>query len=226
MATKPKSGGLVLPMPIWDLPVRLFHWLLPILVIVSYVSVQRDMMTLHFASGYAMAALLIFRIIWGFVGSETARFSHFLKSPIAALRHLTHLFKRGPDTQVGHNEAGGWMVILLLLILVTQVVTGMCANDDGTTEGPLMQHISKELSDRLSLVHEINFKVLLGAVALHVLAVIGYAVFRGHDLVRPMVTGRKRLPAATRAPAMVHPVAALVILAIAAAVVFAIVRLV
>ncbi len=225
MAQKPKPGGMLLPMPIWDIPVRLFHWMLPVLVIVSYVSVKKDMMTLHFASGYTMAALLMFRIVWGFVGSETARFSHFLKSPFAALRHLTHFFKRDPDTQVGHNEAGGWMVIVLLLILVVQVATGLCANDDGTTEGPLMKHISKELSDRLSLYHEINFKLLLAVVAAHIVAVISYAVFRGHDLVRPMVTGRKRLPAATRAPAMVHPVAALVILAIAAAVVFAIARL-
>lgn len=224
MAPKPKASAMLLPMPIWDLPVRLFHWMLPVLLIVSYVSVKRDMMTLHFLSGYTMAALLIFRIVWGFVGSETARFSHFVKSPLAALRHLTHFFRREPDTQVGHNEAGGWMVVVLLAVLVVQVATGLCANDDGTTEGPLMKHISKELSDRLSLVHEINFKLLLAIVAGHLAAVIGYAVFRGHDLVRPMVTGRKRLPAATPAPAMVHPLAALVILAVAAAVMFAVAR--
>ncbi|MCX7380103.1 MAG: cytochrome b/b6 domain-containing protein [Alphaproteobacteria bacterium] len=224
MAPKPKASAMLLPMPIWDLPVRLFHWMLPVLLIVSYVSVKKDMMTLHFLSGYTMAALLIFRIAWGFVGSETARFSHFVKSPLAALRHLTHFFRRGPDTQVGHNEAGGWMVVVLLAVLVVQVATGLCANDDGTTEGPLMKHISKELSDRLSLVHEINFKLLLAIVAGHLAAVIGYAVFRGHDLVRPMVTGRKRLPAATPAPAMVHPLAALVILAVAAAVMFAVAR--
>ncbi len=224
MAQKPKTGGILLPMPIWDVPVRLFHWMLPILVAVSYISVKKDMMTLHFLAGYTMAALLIFRIVWGFVGSETARFSHFLKSPIAAIRHLGHFFKRDPDTQVGHNEAGGWMVVVLLALLVVQVATGLCANDDGTTEGPLMKHISKDLSDRLSLFHEINFKLLMLMVAGHLAAVIGYAVFRGHDLVRPMVTGRKRLPAATPAPAMVHPLAALVILAIAAALVFAIAR--
>ena len=224
MAQKPKTGGILLPMPIWDVPVRLFHWMLPILVAVSYISVKKDMMTLHFLAGYTMAALLIFRIVWGFVGSETARFSHVLKSPIAAIRHLGHFFKRDPDTQVGHNEAGGWMVVVLLALLVVQVATGLCANDDGTTEGPLMKHISKDLSDRLSLFHEINFKLLMLMVAGHLAAVIGYAAFRGHDLVRPMVTGRKRLPAATPAPAMVHPLAALVILAIAAALVFAIAR--
>ena len=116
------------------------------------------------------------------------------------------------------------MVVVLLLLLVAQVATGLCANDDGTTEGPLMKHISKELSDWLSLFHEINFKLLMLMVVGHLAAVIGYAVFRGHDLVRPMVTGRKRLPAATKAPAMVHPIAALVILAIAAALVFAMAR--
>ena len=114
--------------------------------------------------------------------------------------------------------------MVLLAVLVAQVATGLCANDDGTTEGPLMKHISKELSDRLSLFHKINFKLLLAIVAGHLAAVIGYAGFRGHDLVRPMVTGRKRLPAATPAPAMVHPLAALVILTAAAAIVFGVAR--
>ncbi len=224
MAQKPPPSGLRLPMPIWDLPVRLFHWLLPILVITSYVSVKTDQMTLHLLSGYAMAALLLFRLVWGFIGSDTARFSQFVRSPLAAIRHASHIFRREPDNTVGHNEAGGLMVLGLLALLAVQVVTGLCANDDGQTEGPLMKFISKGLSDQLSKAHDVNFKLIMIAVGLHILAVIAYAVFKGHDLVRPMITGRKRLPAATPAPRMVQPVAALAVLAIAAAIIFVIAR--
>ena len=220
MAQKPPPSGLRLPMPIWDLPVRLFHWLLPILVIISYVSVKTDSMTLHLLSGYAMAALLIFRIVWGFIGSDTARFSHFVRSPLAAIRHASRIFRREHDNTVGHNAAGGWMVLGLLALLAVQV----CANDDGATEGPLMKFISKGLSDQLSKAHDVNFTLLMIAVGLHILAVIAYAVFKKHNLVRPMITGRKRLPAATPAPRMVHPMAALAVLAIAAAIVFVIAR--
>ena len=226
MAPKPQVSGLKLPMPIWDLPVRLFHWMLLALVVTSWVSAENGVMQLHLASGFSVMALLIFRIVWGFVGSDTARFSQFLKSPLAALRHLSHFLRREPDTQIGHNEAGGLMVIGLLLLLLAQVATGLCANDDAVTEGPLVKYIGKELSDQISYWHKTNFKLLLLAVAGHVAAVIGYAVFKGHDLVRPMVTGRKRLPAATPAPAMVHPAAAAVILAIAAAIAYAVARFV
>lgn len=224
MAQKPQSSGLRLPMPIWDLPVRLFHWLLPILIITSYLTVKTGHMALHLLSGYTMAALLLFRLVWGVVGSDTARFTHFVKSPVAALRYVGQMSRREPDNVVGHNEAGGLMVLGLLALLVVQVATGLCANDDGETEGPLMKFISKALSDLLSKMHVVNFKLIMVAVGLHILAVVAYRVFKGHDLVRAMITGRKRLPAATPAPRMVHPVVALVILGVAAALVFVIVR--
>jgi cytochrome b len=211
-------------MPVWDLPIRLFHWVLPVLLVVSYVSVKRDMMGLHVASGLTITALLLFRVVWGFVGSDTARFSHFIHSPLAALRHIAHLFRREPDTQVGHNAAGGWMVLLLLALLTVQAATGLCANDDGETEGPLVKFVGKALSDRLSHIHVINFNLLLGAIVLHLLAVAAYAVFKRHDLVRPMITGRKKLPAAMRAPGMVHPAAGFVVFAVAAALVFGLAR--
>ncbi len=225
MASKPTTAGIKLPMPIWDLPVRLFHWLLPILMITSYVSVKSDRMDIHVLSGYAVATLLIFRIVWGFIGSDTARFTFFLKSPLAALRHLAHFPRREPDTQVGHNEAGGWMVLGLLGLLVIQAATGLCANDDGETEGPLVKFVGKSLSDQLSKIHDINFKLVMIAVTLHILAVIAYAVVKRHDLVRPMVTGRKRLPAATPAPRMVHPILGLIVLAAAAAIMFVVVKI-
>jgi cytochrome b len=213
-------------MPIWDLPTRLFHWAIVVLVAFSYFSAQYGRMDAHLLSGYAILALLIFRLVWGFIGSDTARFGHFLKSPLAALRHLSHFFRREPDAQVGHNEAGGWMVIALLLLLAVQVGTGLCANDDVATEGPLAKYVGKALSDRLSGIHALTINILLIAIAAHVVAVIAYAVFKGHDLVRPMFTGRKKLPAATPAPGMIHPVLALAVLLVAAAIAYAVAKLI
>ena len=206
--------GLQLPMRIWDLPIRLFHWIIVLLIALSYLSVRNDFMRVHLVSGYAVLALLLFRVIWGFIGSDTARFGQFLRSPLAAFRHLRHFTQRTPDIQVGHNEAGGWMVLVLLAMLAIQVGTGLCANDDGNTEGPLAKYVGKANSDWLSGLHALSFTLLLILIGLHILAVIAYAAVRRHDLIRPMITGKKRLPAATPAPRMVPtPLALMVVIA-------------
>jgi cytochrome b len=164
--------------------------------------------------------LLLFRLAWGVVGSETARFSRFLASPRAALRHLAHLPRREPDHEVGHNAAGGWMVLGMLGLLIVQVGTGLYANDDVLTEGPLAQSVDKSTSDWLSHIHVVNFRLIEIAVAAHILAVLTYAVLKRHDLVRPMVTGRKRLPATLAAPRMVSPWLAVLLVVVAAGVVW------
>jgi cytochrome b len=163
--------------------------------------------------------LLLFRVAWGFAGSETSRFSRFLRSPLAALHHLAHLHRREPDTEIGHNPAGGWMVLLMLALLTVQVATGLCANDDGDTEGPLFDRVGKDWSDWLSHIHSVNFKLIQIAVVVHVAAVLGYAVLKRHDLVRPMITGRKLLPSWLAAPTLASPLRALVLFALAVAVV-------
>jgi cytochrome b len=173
-------------------------------------------MQLHFLSGYSVIALLLFRLAWGFVGSETARFSHFVKSPWAALRHLARLHKREPDSEIGHNAAGGWMVLLMLALLVVQVSTGLFANDDGATEGPLFKYVSKQRSDFLSHIHAVNFGLIKLAVLAHVAAILIYAVLKRHDLVRPMITGRKHLPKGATAPAFASPLRAAVVLVLVA----------
>jgi cytochrome b len=177
-------------------------------------------MDLHLLSGYAILTLLLFRLVWGIVGSDTARFARFLRSPFAAVRHLAGFARREPDNEVGHNEAGGWMVLVMLLVLSMQVGTGLLSNDDGSTEGPLAKYAGKALSDTLSGYHGLNFDLLLGLIGLHILAIIAYAVVKKHDLVRPMFSGKKKLPAATRAPRMASPILALAILVVAAAAVW------
>ncbi len=215
MALRNFNQTMRLPMRVWDVPTRLFHWLVVLLIVASYVTVQLNWMDLHLLSGYAMLTLLLFRIVWGFVGSDTSRFGRFLKSPVAGLRHLAKFGQKGPDDEVGHNEAGGWMVLAMLLVLCVQVGTGLFSNDDGATYGPLTNLVSKETSDRLSGYHGLNFYVLLTLIVLHVLAIIAYAVVKRHDLVRPMITGKKKLPAATRAPRMASPLLALAVLVVA-----------
>jgi cytochrome b len=210
---------LYLPMRIWDLPTRLFHWALVVLIFTSWLSAWRDWMRLHVYCGLSILALLLFRLIWGFVGSDTARFSRFLKSPFAAFRHLLHLHRREPDTEVGHNAAGGWMVLVMLAMLFVQVGTGLCANDDVFTEGPVAHIVGKDRSDWLTHIHYLNFTLIEIVIALHILAIIAYRVLKGHNLLTPMITGKKRLPGATRAPGMVHPAAALVIFLFAALIV-------
>ncbi len=211
---------LKLPMRVWDLPIRLFHWSLVVLLATSYVSIQEGWMQVHLIAGYVMLGMLVFRVIWGFVGSDTARFDRFLRSPFAALAHLADMFRREDDRTVGHNAAGGWMVLVLLLALAVQVGSGLCANTDDSVfvNGPLAAYVGHEWSDTLSRLHAFNFNVILGLIGLHVVAVLAYAALKGQDLVRPMITGKKRLPGATRQPRIASPLRAFLVIVVAAAV--------
>jgi cytochrome b len=210
---------------VWDLPVRLFHWAIVVLILFAWGTQEFDHMEWHVWIGYTILTLLLFRIVWGFVGSDTARFSRFLRSPVAALRHLAHLSRREPDREIGHNAAGGWMVLVMLALIGVQAGTGLFSNDDGNTEGPLMHLVSKDQSDWLSHIHSVNFKLIEAVIVLHVLAIVVYAVLKRHNLVRPMVTGTKLIPSGAGAPRLVSPVWAAVTLAVAAGVVAWVVRL-
>lgn len=220
---KPRVPNLL--MRVWDAPTRLFHWAIVVLMTFSYVCAMREWNQLHFLSGYTVLALLLFRVAWGFVGSETSRFRQFLRSPAAGLAHLAAFGKREPDTEIGHNAAGGWMVLAMLAALFVQVGTGLFSNNDIDAKGPLAHRVSKGTSDWLSGVHATSFYVLLALVVLHVLAIIAYAAVKRHDLVRAMVTGKKRLPANLRQPRFASPLLAAGILAVAAGAVWLLVRL-
>ncbi len=215
MGLRDFNRTMLLPMRVWDAPTRLFHWSLVALVVLSYVSVEVGWTRTHLISGYLVLALLLFRLAWGFVGSETARFSHFLGNPARVLAHLARFRQSGPDTQVGHNEAGGWMVLLMLVVLAVQVVSGLFQPEKHGAVGPLAKYATQRMTNLAGFVHSANFNLLAAVVGLHVLTVLAYAVVKKHDLVRPMVTGMKRLPATTRQPRMASPVlaAALAVLA-------------
>jgi cytochrome b len=190
-----------------------------VLIAAAWMTQEFNLMDWHVWCGYAILTLLLFRVIWGFVGSDTARFTRFLKSPIAALRHLAHLRRREEDREIGHNAAGGWMVLVMLALLGVQAGTGLFSNDDGNTEGPLMHLVDKEQSDWLSKIHALNFNLILAVIVLHVLAIVAYAMLKRQNLVRPMLTGRKDMPGEVAAPRLVSPVWALVSLAVSVGIV-------
>lgn len=201
---------------VWDTPTRLFHWTLALLIAFSYVSSQLDWMQLHFLSGYAILALLLFRLAWGVIGSQTARFASFVTSPLAGIRHLARFRDQEPDLEIGHNAAGGWMVLVMLLALCVQAGTGLFANDDGVNDGPLFPLVGKALSDQISSVHSVNWNLIMALIALHLVAIASYALVKRHDLVRPMVTGWKTLPADLPRPRLASSWLALAVLAVAA----------
>jgi len=181
---------------VWDLPVRLFHWILVLLLVFQYVSgkIGGDLMAWHVYSGYGVLVLVVFRILWGFAGSTHARFASFLKGPMAALQFAKRLFSRQAVPQVGYNPLGGWMVVALLISLALQAVSGLFANDGLATEGPLAALVSLEVSDRLSLFHRWNLKVLLVLAGVHVTASLYHWLAMKDDLIVAMFTGVKRIP--------------------------------
>ncbi len=214
---------------VWDAPVRLFHWALVLLFAFMFFTgtVKGELMEWHMRAGYAILALVLFRILWGFAGSSHARFSSFLAGPSSCIAFARKLFARAPAHSAGHNPLGGWMVLALLLALLFQVGTGLFANDDILIEGPLASLVSKALSDRLTGWHYWNVKLLLLLATVHVIAVLYHAVFMKENLIGAMFTGVKHLPsdAAGGVPArFVSPWRALFLLALAALAVYLIVK--
>lgn len=210
---------------VWDLPTRVFHWALVAAIIGSAVTIQLHWMDQHALFGYAILTLVIWRVLWGFLGSENARFAHFLKGPGAVLAHLGHLVTRQPDRETSHNALGGWAVMALLLLVGAQATTGLFANDDILFRGPLAGMVGKEMSDRITGWHFTIKNLLLAMLALHVLAAVFYRVWLRHRLVEAMVTGRKQLPADVAAPRLAGLGRALLLLLLAAAAVRGIVTL-
>jgi len=202
---------------VWDVPIRLFHWLIVALVAAAYATWRLNWMDWHGWIGDSVLALVLFRLLWGFFGSETARFSQFLTSPRIVLEHLKYAFLREPDRQVGHNPAGGWMVLFLLALLLAEALTGIYVANDIADVGPLTAIVPAAAADAIDSSHAVLWNVLLAAIAAHVLAIFGYAAVKGQDLVLPLITGTKTLPEAVVAPRMGSPTRAAALFAASAA---------
>jgi len=198
----------------WDLPVRAFHWLLVVLVVFSFVTGKAGgpWLDWHFKSGYAILALLVFRIAWGFAGPPPARFTSFLRGPKAGLDYARAVARGAAPYSASHNPLGGWMVVAMIAILLLQAVTGLFNNDESAHEGPLVALVSNRVVDRMHDIHELNEWVIVGAVVLHLVAIATYQFVLKRNLTRAMVFGSWRFPAL-----------AAVLLALAAAAVYGIV---
>ena len=174
---------------VWDLPLRLFHWSLLASVIGLFVTakVGGDAMRWHFYIGYFVLTLLMFRVVWGVVGSQYARFASFPPNALAAWRSL----RGATHATLGHNPLGALSVYALLAALFFQAVSGLFSNDDIAAEGPLMVKISKDLSDQITGLHKINEKIIMALVLLHLAAIIYHRLVKKEPLVKAMITGDK-----------------------------------
>jgi cytochrome b len=201
---------------VWDVPTRLFHWLMAALIAVAYVTYLLGWMSWHAVAGDAVLTLVVFRLLWGFFGSQTARFSRFVAAPRAAFAHLGRIFRREPDRQVGHNAAGGWMVLLLLALVLGEALSGVYVQNDVANQGPLTEITPARVANGITASHWILWDALLGAILLHILAIIIYAAAKGQDLLRPMIAGRKMLPATIAQPPIAGTPRAALLLGISA----------
>jgi len=213
---KEARGRVIL---VWDSPTRLFHWATVALIVVAYVAYLLGWMDWHARAGDAVLTLVVFRLLWGFFGSDTSRFSRFVAAPRAAFAHLRRLFFREPDRQVGHNAAGGWMVLLLLALIFGEALSGVYVQNEVANQGPLSDITPARIANAITAILRIFWDAILAAVALHILAIALYATAKGHDLVRPMITGVKMLPAGVAQPAVASPLRAALLLGASALVV-------
>ena len=171
--------------PLWDLPTRSFHWLLVLAVFVSWLSHELEWIRVHTWSGYSVLVLVGFRLLWGFWGSGHSRFRSFLRGPAT----LVNYWRGNHIDQPGHNPAGGWAVLLLLILLLLQALTGLFNSDELFFDGPLFHLLDSQWTDRLGAWHERIFWALLAMIILHLAAIAWYQWVKGQDLVRPMLSG-------------------------------------
>ncbi|HEX4737015.1 MAG TPA: cytochrome b/b6 domain-containing protein [Allosphingosinicella sp.] len=186
---------------LWDLPIRVVHWSFVLLLPALWWTWKKDDIGTHKLLGYILLGLLVFRIFWGFAGSETARFSGFVKGPRSVAGYVRRLFSKEGEPIVGHNPLGGWSVVALLGLLSAQVFVGLFTQDvDGIESGPLTSLVSYDRADAARWWHDKLFDALLCLVALHVVAILFYLVVKRDNLVGPMVTGSKKWAAPSSPP--------------------------
>ena len=177
---------------IWDLPVRIFHWLLVINIGYSWYAVEIEAdMDHHFLSGYCALTLILFRILWGIFGTTYTRFSGFLYSPKMVLAYAKTFFTRAHGKSAGHNPLGALSVYAMLFLMALQATTGLFSNDGDYYFGPLSNYVSWGISSTITEIHHANFKIITGFIVLHIVAILYYRLYKGEKLLLAMFTGKK-----------------------------------
>lgn len=181
---------------VWDISIRLFHWSLVAGMAFLWFSGEDggNIMTWHMYIGYSMLGLIVYRLIWGFIGTPYARFSDFLTTPLATIAYLKRFMKGAKTDHIGHNPLGGWMAILLMALTLIQATTGLFSSDDIFNEGPFYAWVSSQTGEFLTSIHHLNFNFILAAVALHITAVAYHGIIKKEPLVKSMLTGKKLKP--------------------------------
>jgi cytochrome b len=194
----------LLPTRVWDLPTRVFHWVLAACVVASIISanIGGNAMVWHFRLGYVVFTLLAFRLVWGLIGGHWSRFATFIYAPSTVLRYLRGQSRHDEHHEVGHNPIGALSVFGMLVLLGAQVGTGLFADDEIANTGPLIKFVSEATSHRLTWWHKgFGQWLIIGLIVLHVCAIGFYLWRHRRNLVRPMVVGDKQLPAGVPASA-------------------------
>jgi cytochrome b len=196
------SSQATTPVRVWDLPTRLFHWVLALTVVGSIVtgSIGGAAMTWHFRLGMLALGLLVFRLAWGLVGGHWSRFASFVYAPSTLWRYLRGTPSAGEHLEVGHSPLGAASVFAMLAILVVQVGTGLVADDEIANVGPLNKYVATDTGLAATAWHK-NYgeAIIITLVVLHVVAILFYRLRHRKDLISPMIGGDKALPAASAA---------------------------
>ncbi|WP_371376587.1 cytochrome b/b6 domain-containing protein [Thalassotalea aquiviva] len=174
---------------VWDNFTRIYHMAQLVLIAVLWYSAEEALFDLHFSCAFILFGLWLTRLVWGFVGSESSRFSQFIKSPISVCKHLLKREQR--PNHLGHNPIGGYMVLALLLSLGLQLVTGLFASDDVFSEGPLYPFFSESLVAQMDSLHHANFNVLLFLIGLHMSAGVLHLI-KGDNVIWAIISGVKK----------------------------------
>jgi cytochrome b len=173
---------------IWDGAVRIFHWSQVVLLAGLWFTAEQEWYGLHMTLAYVLAAVLLSRVVWGFIGSDNARFGHFLKSPNQVWQWLRQQPK---PMATGHNPLSGYMVLSLILLLLLQFVTGLMTTDEILTEGPLVALVPPDWVSIASSIHKLNINLILALVAVHIAAALWHQ-WRGDKVIHAMLTGKKQ----------------------------------
>ncbi|MAD14764.1 MAG: cytochrome B [Alteromonadaceae bacterium] len=182
---------------VWDLPLRIFHWALVLLIFAQWLTAEvlDGYIDLHAKFGYGLLGLVIFRLIWGFVGPKHARFSSFLRGPSAIFHYSRTLITRHPSTYTGHNPLGALMVPAILIVVGTQAISGLFVTDDVLFTGPYYSSVSDETQGTMQWLHHTLFDVLLVIIGLHISAILSYELLLKKPLIGAMLHGQKNVQA-------------------------------
>jgi len=200
---------------VWDIPTRLCHWLLVASIFYAWFAIEfLEDMQHHFIAGYSCLTLILFRLIWGFVGNEHARFSSFIFTPSQIIDYSKTLRQKSSKEYLGHNPLGSLSVFLMLFIIGLQTTTGLFNSDDYFF-GALNYMVDKEVERVFTFIHEWNFEVIVVIITVHIVAIVFYRVYKKQHLISAMIHGKKNSNESTQPPtAAVNTTSKLVLAAV------------